>query len=174
MECFSCVHKFFFVLILIWLCALVPLIGLARRRAVRQGGPLLLAALRPRVRRWHLVFFAAWTLAIAAQWAASFLRDLTFSERLNLTNQMLILLGALALGQAGFPRWSLEFREHGIVDHALLSPWREVREFDWGDQPGLLRIWYWRRGIVRYHLDPRARDAVHEVLAACVGGVGPS
>lgn len=172
MDYFPAIHRFFFGLILLWVCVFLPMVWLTRRRSVREGGPLLLAVLRPHLRRWHLAFFAAWVLAITAQWGVTFVRPLSFDERLNLANQTLIVLGAAALGQAGFPRWSLEFRLHGIVDHALLYPWPDVREFKWGDKPGLLRVWYRRRGIVHYRLDPRQQAAVDEMLQARVNGDG--
>lgn len=158
-----------FALLMLILC--LPTTWLARRRAVLRGGPLLLAALRPRARRGWIVFLTLFSLMVAFNWVSHWLQISTH-DRVSLANQTIILFGSIAVWRMGLNGWYVEFREAGVVDLAMFSPWDEIREFRWVGQPLELLLWHRRRGVVQYRIAADQRQAVDELLRARLGERG--
>jgi hypothetical protein len=150
-----------FTLLMLSFC--LPATWMARRKAVLQGGPLLLAALRPRARRWWIVFLTLFSLMVVFNWLSHWL-GVSPHDGVFLANQTLILLGSIAVSQMGLNGWYVELREAGVVDLAMFSSWADIREYRWVAQPAELMIWYRRRGVVQYRVAPEQRDAVDELL----------
>ena len=169
MDGLGWVHLVVFLLMVVMLPLMVGSIWLARRRAVHSAGGLLLAALRPRYRRWSLVFFGVLALNVAAEWL-SYSTSGPFRVRASsVANSTLMLVSAMAMYHIGGVGWYLELCEEGIVDHAFFSGWSQIREFQWVGAPAVLQIWYRRRGPVHYGIALQQRDAVDQLLRAHVG-----
>lgn len=162
-------HRGMLVLMLAMLTLGIPATWLARRKAVLAGGPLLLAALRPRARKGWIVFLTLFSLMVVFNWLGYFLRISPQHGHVFLANQTILLFGAIACLQMGLHGWYVELREAGIVDIAQFSSWADIRQFKWVGQPAVLLLWYRRRGIVQYRLAAEQREAVARLLQAHLG-----
>jgi hypothetical protein len=170
MEGLAWVHLVALLLMVVMLPLMMWSVWLARRRAVRAGGRLLLVALRPRYRRWALLFLIVLALNVAAEWLSYTTAVFAPIHPSSVANSSLMLIAAIAMFQMGGVGWRLEFCEAGIVDHALFAAWNQIREFQWVADPAVLRVWYRGRGPVLYGIAVEQREAVDELLRTHVVG----
>jgi len=170
MDGFAWLHLGALLLMMVMLPLMMWSVWLARRRAVRAGGRLLLAALRPRYRRWALLFFVVLSLDVAAEWLSYISAGPIHVHPSSVANSTLMLIAAFAIFHMGGAGWRLEFCEAGIVDHALFAAWHQIREFRWVDASPVLLVWYRGRGPVQYGIAVEQRQAIDELLRAHVSG----
>jgi hypothetical protein len=170
MDGLAWIHVVVFIAMAVLLPLMTASVWMARRRAVRAGGRLLLAALRPRYRRWAMLFFCVLALDVVAEWLSYLVPGPTRIHASSVANTTLMLISAAALFHMGGVGWYLEFCEAGIVDHAFFSGWNQIREFKWVGAPAVLQVWYRGRGAVHYGIAPRQREAVDQLLREYVGG----
>ncbi len=124
--------------------ALWYLVGL-RANIEELGGKLVVRVVRPRVKRWKLVWMiCAWSAVVVN---ATFCVYLTAQgqrsspyELANQATNVLVLLFVIALAASAWNRMFLEIREDGVVCGTSFTAWYSILEWSWADRDSSLRL----------------------------------
>ena len=157
-------------IMIVCVALVLPYFRSVRRRAVNQGGPLLLRALRPRVRLWSSVFFAFFCLALIVQWSVLLTGTVPVTELAPAVINTIIPLLVLLLHGMGLNGSYLEMRENGIVFGLEFWSWGNIRGYNWIDAAPTLRLRLAGHGIADHRIAASQKDAMDHLLREKVPG----
>lgn len=137
-----------------------------RSKAVTEAGPLLLKAVRPRVRRWSIAFWAAasicWLMLsgmLLLGWGLS--EPVDGSQLWILAFITVAFLSEALLRARGVRHDYLEIREAGILQQGIvLLPWDTVRDHRWLDKPDPTLQIRCANGVLQWRIARQQKEEV--------------
>jgi hypothetical protein len=143
------------------------LVGL-RANIEELGGKLLLKVVRPRVKRWNLVWMIfAWSAVVVNAAFCVYLaaegRQSSPNELANQATNILVLLFVITLAAFAWNRMFLEIREDGVVCGTSFTAWHSILEWKWAAPDSSLRLKL-RNKVLTFGLN----RGDHEIVASAL------